>query len=505
MRPSAAVIVIRLYLLTVASVLALVCGCRTTAEHSVSSKKSVPATASVVGNSSPPQVLLTAHEQVVTPAGSAAVAQFDAVPIPAAPPDVPPESLAELEAQALANNPTLRRLRQEAAAEWSRAQYVAKLPDPSVGGMVYTPPMDFEPDRQRAELQAMQMIPWLGRLQAEERQACLEAMAAENMYRAERLRVIGDLRANWFKLYVLGKQVETAEAEQSQVDSLVKTASARVATGDAQPGDVLMATLELSNLQEQLLSFGRERAATTAEINRLVGRHVAVPITTPTILDLETPYWNFEFLRHMAHESQPELTAARLRTAASRWGIEVARLKRRPDVTLGAGWVVMDAPGAMMPGAGRDSFTVGVTTTVPLWKRKYDAIRDEASRKHDAAHASEEETALEIDALLYELWQQAESSRRTLELYESSILPQARQTFQADQKSLGNNSVTFDRVIRDYRTLLTLQLGYHKALGEFATALARIRQAVGVDLHAHPAPAIHEQLPETRSSTSDPP
>jgi outer membrane protein TolC len=165
----------------------------------------------------------------------------------------------------------------------------------------------------------------------------------------------------------------------------------------------------------------------------------------------------------------------------------------------------MDAPGAMMPGAGRDSFTVGVTTTVPLWKRKYDAIRDEASRKHYAAHASEEETALEIDALLYELWQQAESSRRTLELYESSILPQARQTFQADQKSLGNNSVTFDRVIRDYRTLLTLQLGYHKALGEYATALARIRQAVGVDLHAHPAPAVHEELPQTRSSASDPP
>ncbi|MBL9091607.1 MAG: TolC family protein [Planctomycetaceae bacterium] len=403
----------------------------------------------------------------------------------------PAESLADLENLVLTNNPTLHRMRQEASAEWARASYVAKLPDPSVGGMVYTPPMMYEPDRQRAELQAMQMIPWLGRLRAEERQACFEAMAAENMYRAERLRVLGELRANWFKLYVLGKQIETAEAEKAQVDSLVKTASARVATGDAQPGDVLMATLELGNLQEQLLSYGREQAAAAAEINRLAGRDVATPIMPPTTLEQEMTDWNFEFLRQVAHESQPELNAARLRTAASRWGVEVARLRRRPDLTLGAGWMVMDAPGAMMPGAGRDSFTLGVTTTVPLWKRKYDAISTEATRKHYAAHATEEETTLEIDSMLYDLWQQAEAGRRTLELYEGSILPQARQTFEADQQSLVNNMVSFDRVVRDHRTLLTLQLGYHKALGEYATTLARIRQTVGVDLFATAAAKTH--------------
>ena len=53
-----------------------------------------------------------------------------------------------------------------------------------------------------------------------------------------------------------------------------------------------------------------------------------------------------------------------------------------------------------------------------------------------------------------------------------------RQTFEADQKSLVNNAVTFDRVIRDYRTLLNLELGYHRARGQLAMTLARIRQAM---------------------------
>ena len=393
-----------------------------------------------------------------------------------------PESLTDLEGWATVNNPTLRRMQQEAAAEWAKTGYVSKLPDPTVSSMFFIPPMNFEPDRQVAELQVMQMVPWLGRLEAEARRAHIEALVAETQYQAERLRVIGDLRANWFKLYVLGKQVETTEADKAQLQSLITTANARVRTGDAQPGDVLMATLELSSLQEQLITYRQQIAATTAELNRLVGRDASVPIVSPGKIVAELPEWDHELLRQTAMQRQPELNAARLRTMATRWGIEVARLKRRPDLTFGVGWVAMDAPGAMAPDAGRDSLTLGVTASVPIWHSKYDAMSSEASREHSAAHASEDEVALRLDALLRDLWEMALASQQTVDLYQNSILPQARQTFEADQKSLINNTVTFDRVIRDYRTLLNLELGYHRALGQLATTLARIRQAIGVDL-----------------------
>jgi outer membrane protein TolC len=149
--------------------------------------------------------------------------------------------------------------------------------------------------------------------------------------------------------------------------------------------------------------------------------------------------------------------------------------------------MVMGADSAdTMPGAGDDAWTLGVTASLPLWHGKYDAMVSEATRQHSAAHASEEEVALRYDALLRELWEQASAEQHTVELYEKTILPQARQTFEADQKSLVNNAVTFDRVIRDYRTLLTLELGYHRARGQLATTLARIRQAVGVDILATP-------------------
>lgn len=402
----------------------------------------------------------------------------------------PPEALgalAELEAFAIANNPTLRRMQHEVQAQWARASYISKLPDPTVSTMFYAPPMHFDPDRQVVDLQVAQMIPWLSRLTAQQQQAQLEALAAQTEYQAERLRVIGEIRANWYKLYVLGKQIETTTADQAQLEALLRTANARVRTGNAQPGDVLMASLELSSLQEQLIGYRQQMVATTAELNRLAGRDATAPIVPPASIHVELPEWNHELLRSVAMEQQPALNAARLRTAATRWGIEVARLQRRPDLTFGLGWMVMDAPGATMAGAGEDSLTLGVMASIPLWHAKYDAMRAEASRQHYAAHASEDEIAARLDALLVDLWEQAQANQRTIELYEQTILPQARQTFESDQQSLANNTVMFDRVIRDYRTLLTLQLGYHRALGQLATTIARIRQAVGVDLLATPA------------------
>ena len=201
----------------------------------------------------------------------------------------------------------------------------------------------------------------------------------------------------------------------------------------------------------------RPLVATMAELNRLAGRESRTPISAPTKLDIEIPQWDHDLLHHIAMGAQSELNAARLRTTATRWGIEVARLKRRPDVSVGASWMVMTAdPADMSPAAGNDAWTLNVSSTLPIWHRKNDAMVNEATRQHYAAHATEDEVTLRIDATLRDLWEQARAAQQTIELYEKTILPQARQTFEADQNSLVNNTVTFDRVIRDYRTLLNL-------------------------------------------------
>lgn len=393
------------------------------------------------------------------------------------------ESLPDLESYALNQNPQLRRLAQEYEAARAKVCYVDGLPDPTVGANVFAAPIETAAGSQRANLTIAQMLPWLPRLDAQAQQACFEAMALQQVHAAERLRVVGDIRAAWYRLYVIEKQIEISEANQELLKTLIEVANARVATGKATQGDVLVGTVEYSKLEEQLVTLRQQRLSTYSEINRLVGRDADIVMESPSELNVTLPEWNHSTLKQIATENQPDIQAARIRTQATRWGLEVARLKRRPDFSVNASWFAIDSnrPPSMVVDVGDDAWSLGASVSIPLWERKYDAIEREASLKHAASHASVDEAIQRYDSVLLDLWEQARAAGETATLYKETILPQAKDTLEADQQSYVNGSVDFDRVVRDFRNLLTLELGYHRALGQLATALARIRQAIATD------------------------
>lgn len=395
----------------------------------------------------------------------------------------PQTSLRQLEALALQQNPRLVRLSQQYQAAIAKSRYADKLPDPKFGANVFGNAIETASGSQRANMTFSQAIPWLGRLSAEEQRAIFEAYAVHAELEAERLRVVAQIRSNWHRLYVVDRQIEIAKANQQLLHSLIDLANARVATGGAAQGDVLLGTVELSQLEERLLLYYRQRLGVEAEINRLTSRSAEESIAGESELDGAMPKISVEEIVQLAERNQPELEAARLRTQATRWGIEVARLMRRPDFMISASYFPTDdnRPPSTIVDVGQDPWALGAQMSIPIWREKYDAIENEARWKHQAAHASVEEVADRYESLVVDLYAEAKRSEETVTLYEETILPQARQTLTADQDSYSNGSVDFDRVIRDYRNLLTLELGLHQAKGDLAIAVAKLQQAAGTD------------------------
>lgn len=394
------------------------------------------------------------------------------------------DRLATLEEIALEENPRLVRLYNEYEAAAARSEYVDKLPDPKLGANVFGNPLETASGSQRANMNVSQMIPWLGKLNAEQQRASFEAFAIRAEFTAERLRVIAGIRTGWYRLYVIDQQIETTEANQQLLKSLIDVANARIATGKASQGDVLLGTLELSQLEERLLTLRKQRRGVEADINRLVARPAETPISSPSHLVVGISELTASEIHQIALNSQPEIDAARLRTQATRWGIEVARLSRRPEFNFSANYFFTDnnRPASTVVNVGQDPWAIGVQVSVPLSHEKYDAIENEANWKHQAAHSSVDELHDRYEAMILDLMTEAQRAAETADLYSSTILPQARQTLLADQESYSNGAVEFDRVIRDYRSVLTLELGYQQALGDLAIANARIQQAAGQDL-----------------------
>jgi len=406
------------------------------------------------------------------------------------PPPAPAENeetitpLATLEQIALDHNPRLVRLYHEYQSAVSRSHHVDKLPDPKIGANVFGNPIETASGSQQANLGISQTIPWLERLNAEQQQACFEAFAIRAEYRAERLRVLSGVRVGWYRLYVLERQIESTLANQELLQSLIDIANARISTGQASQGDVLLGTLELSQLEERLLTYRKQKRAVAAEVNRLLARPAETAIEVPKSLDVKTTPLSAQEIHQIALSHQPEIEAARLRTQATRWGIEVARLKRRPDVMFSANYLITDdnRPSTGIVNVGEDPWSVGMQVSVPLWREKYDSIRNEAGWKHQAAQRTVQEIIDRYDALILDLVTEAQRAAETAKLYETTILPQARQTLSADQTSYANGAVEFDRVIRDYRSVLMLELEYQKAIGDLATANAKLEAAAGSDV-----------------------
>lgn len=391
--------------------------------------------------------------------------------------------LARLESMALTQNPDLLRLNREYQAAVARANHIGALPDPSVGTNVFGHPIETAAGSQRANLSVQQMIPWLERLDAQEQQACLEASAALQRVRAQELRVRADLRAGYFRLYALRKESEALTASKVLLETLIELTTARIPDGKATRGDVLLGTVELGRLEEQRVSVQQRQRSTAAELNRLTGRDPNTPVTVVAELDVARVDLSHEELFASCRRSQPELMAANLMVQAARLGIDVAELRRRPDVSLGAAWYFIDDNRATPSrvDVGRDAWSLGASITIPLEASKYDAILNEAQWKHSSAHAALESLTQRYSARLVDLIEQAQAAAKTANLYETTIVPQAQDALEADQENLGTGAVTFERVIQDVRNLLTLEVAYHKALAEHATALARIRQTQGLD------------------------
>ncbi len=398
-------------------------------------------------------------------------------------------SLEELVRHALTSNPQLAELRANADVAWARVPQEMALPDPLFSANVFALPIETAAGGQRASISFSQRIPSLKRLAALGRQAAAEASAVQQVLSAAAIQVIADVKVQYYRLYLIDQLFRINRANQALLESLAKVANARVRSGGTGAGDVLLANLERSKLEEEWIELGRQLVSTRASLNRLLNRPPRASLPRPTVktLVLWEPEWQLETLVNTALQYQPEIRAARLRYEAAQVGVTVARLLDVPDLTFGTYWVFIDddRPASQVVEVGRDAWSLGLSLNIPIYQEKYTAARAEAAARTYAAAARIDKVNRRYASTLADLLTRARTARRTVTLYADTILPLARQTYRSDLDAYSqpNSRTDFERVIEDYQNLLQAEVRYHRALTDLAVAEARIEQAVAVPLN----------------------
>ena len=265
--------------------------------------------------------------------------------------------------------------------------------------------------------------------------------------------------------------------------------AARVTEGATPPLERDLLRVELQRLEsERLLAEGAVETA-LIELKRLLGTAPDEPLRIAQALEQlvqqETPA---RASGALVEELRPDVKEAQSRVGAAEASIERARQEARPDVSVLATYMRMDAgfpqrgfapDGTLEPVRGRFyNLALGVMMQVPLLDRNQGEIAAARARRA-AASASLEAVQLTAAAESAAARARDAQAQRALALYTTESLELARQNLTVVKQSYDLGRATVFEVLAEQRRYLELERSFTSVLAEAFQARQALRRATG--------------------------
>ncbi len=325
------------------------------------------------------------------------------------------------------------------------------------------------------EFRASQMLPFRGKRRLRGQVAEAEAEAARLDVATVRLDLAARAAERFADYYLVDRALAVNAEHVDLLEEFQRVATARYAAGLAEQQDPLQAEVELAHVLHDGRILEGERAVLVAEINALLHRAPEAPLPPPPAerpaVVGETRELDEAELVGAALGARPELAAADAAIRALETEIELARLERRPDFGVMASYNSMwsDSEHRMMVGG-----------EIALPRRRSAAAAVAQAEASAAAGVAEREALVdEIGRELRSASERLAEGHHILELYESRLLPAARDQVAAALAGFTSGGTDFLAVIEAERNLRSFQLGYHGTLANLHRYRADLDRAVG--------------------------
>ena len=401
--------------------------------------------------------------------------------LPAAAQEPVDAQLAALLAEAAQNNPDLQAARRETSAARSRISPAGALDDPMLEAGVLNYPVESRSfkteDMTMKMIGVTQRLPYPGKRALRRDVAEREAQAAERSLEELANRVRRDVKVAYYELAYVDESLRLAERNRRTLEQYLSIAEARYGVGQGSQADVLKAQTQVSKMLEELIKLGRERPVLEAELNRAAGRAAAPAAIDPPPAQAREVALDFEALREAARAKRPQLLAQERMKERSLKAVELARKDYYPDFDVRISYGQRDNA-ADMRREDMLSFTVAIN--LPVWREsKRDPRVAEAEAMRDQAAAMYQARLNELDAMLRQQVAAAGQALKSVRLYETGLLPQARLTADASLAAYRVGRVDFFTLLDSRMTVFNAETAYAASLAAYNKALAEIEFLVG--------------------------
>ena len=400
----------------------------------------------------------------------------------------PPLTLVQLEAMALANNPTLGQAEAGVEAARGRARQAGTWPNPVVGYVGEEIARGETIRWGEHGAFAEQTVLLGGKLRLSRAVFEREIAQAEALQDVQRLRVVSSVRALFYGVLTTERRVEVLERLAQLVTEAMTVSRQLFNVGLSDRPDVLGSDIEARRVQLMLTAAKNALNAARAQLATVVGDLGVASRPLAGSIDQAIPELEREPTIRTLTEQSPQVRAAR--ASAERAGAVTARARRAtyPDLFLRGGFAYNRE---LLEAGARPVGWEGIAEagiSIPLFNRNHGGI---VAARADESRAQAEQRRLELElrSRASTVFDEYLTALRAVEVYRDEIIPSAEEAYRLHLARYREAAAPYPQVLVAQRTLFEMTSEYFTSVeAAWRTALRLQGFLVGDGLEA-PAPA----------------
>ena len=381
---------------------------------------------------------------------------------------------------AVNRNPKVKAAKARWQATIEQYPQVTALPDPMFMYGYFLRSVETRVGPQRHRVSFSQAFPYPGTLDAAG-EVVKKAIEIERVKHEQVIRdLIVELKLSYHELAYLQRAVELTRQNHELVASILTIATARYAEGKATLNDVLKAQSQLAQLEYDFILLEELQRVEHANINGIL----SVPSATPLGATVPVAYEPLDValadVEKQALAKRQELRIAALTIEKATERIALAELQTKPMLKFDL--MTIETGEALMldaPGSGKNPFSIGFGVTIPWSSLKNSSKVREAQQNHEVVTANKRVLEDETKVALQKVYFRLENARRLVELYETTLIPQAGAAIEVAETWHQEGPKSITGFLETQSVWLNFNLARLRAIADYQQNVARLEKLVG--------------------------
>jgi outer membrane protein TolC len=435
------------------------------------------------------------------------------------------------------NNPSVMQKYNEYQAALQKVPQVGSLPDPELSVGVFLSPMELVSGNQVADIRLMQMFPWFGVLKNAKDEMSLMAKAKYELFRDAKLQVFYDVQRTWYELYKIQQDIRISEKNIEILQTierltLVKFKSAAIGVSNSSPSggnvsgnnvqnnasgssgmnsmggnagnnqstinnnqsasmqsnpmssssggsglaDLYRIQIEIGDLDNNIALLKNQQNSIIARFNSYLNRPATAPASLSDTLKPDSLGISLLAISDSIRNNNPMLEMQQYEQQSIEARKKMVTRMGYPMVGLGLNYSLInksDMSTSTMN--GKDMIMPMVTLTLPIYRRKYKAMKTEADLLKSATKHGYNATSNSLQTEYYEAIQLYQDAQRRIKLYENQSLL-AKKSLDIMIRSFSVSGGGLTDVLRIRQQTLDYEFKQVEAVADYNTAIAWLKR-----------------------------